>query len=171
MRRRSATHSPSPSSRTTSCTPAATSASAARRSASPVRRRSTRRAGGSCSATGRAPRSTGSGDSTRKSSRRRAQERILHLLFARRGGRKDPRRTPVQAGETSATLPQRRCRTPRAEGGAGTSRAGPDGRDKRDRTPSLPHEQHAAGGPLGPHPRRTAPLPPHSGGEIPLHGT
>ena len=37
-----------------------------------------------------------------------AQERILHLLFAHRGGRKDPRRTPVQAGGTALAPPQRR---------------------------------------------------------------
>ena len=37
-----------------------------------------------------------------------AQERILHLLFAHRGGRKDPRRTPVQAGGTALSPPQRR---------------------------------------------------------------
>ena len=37
-----------------------------------------------------------------------AQERILHLLFAHRGGRKDPRRTPVQAGRTALAPPQRR---------------------------------------------------------------
>ena len=39
-----------------------------------------------------------------------AQERILHLLFARRGGRKDPRRTPVQAGGNALAPPQRRMR-------------------------------------------------------------
>ena len=39
-----------------------------------------------------------------------AQERILHLLFARRGGRKDPRRTPVQAGWDALAPPQRRMR-------------------------------------------------------------
>ena len=39
-----------------------------------------------------------------------AQERILHLLFARRGGRKDPRRTQVQAGGNALATPQRRMR-------------------------------------------------------------
>lgn len=39
-----------------------------------------------------------------------AQERILHLLFARRGGRTDPRRTPVQAGGNALAPPQRRMR-------------------------------------------------------------
>ena len=39
-----------------------------------------------------------------------AQERILHLLFARRGGRKNPRRTLVQADWDALAPPQRGMR-------------------------------------------------------------
>ena len=39
-----------------------------------------------------------------------AQERLLHLLVTRRGGREDSRRTPVQAGRDALAPPQRRMR-------------------------------------------------------------